>query len=1023
MNPSPRQNRFALRSPVWRGALLWLWLAAPLFAADLLLQERRAQAASNFHLFHFEPGGPALDNRDFDSNNFPDFWRPLVDDSHSAYLANAIKLVDDPQREGRYGYPGKVLRVPFDGTGVAIETRYPVVVDPEMAYVVSANARTERLTKSVVAITLQWLKITDSAENIVEENQLVVPSGQEDWSEAPLKIHIKRVPNGATHLRLVINIKPQRGYRSADRQGVAWFDDIAITTRPKIYMEPTFKDYTPGGSMSPPAFDFDIDYRGLTDNIPPAERQGAVAKSYYRTIAITDLNGAAPRDRRDRLLQFKFPRRREIVPGTLDNYPEKIPITLDKLGVYYLTVTLFGYRGELLTERTQVLGLWQPAKETNLSPDERATTDGFGVVIDEIPFAILQRDGVLAALVKRTGAQYVKVNLWPRSAFGEEIDAKFFSSSLAAELEKMRRAGLRVTAILEPPASLLGAQTLYDIMRDAPKLLATFIDTLVAVFDSQIENWQWGGDDNDAFSRGVSATDTAEARALLSGRVSYSAQSFPLGLNHAADAPSPDTVLPAPDIATAVSIFTPASYTENRLLRELIKLLPGNFTRFHEAWRRLYPPQWLLEASPIPEPSDEMRVVERKLEDWLTLELPATPAETHVPRAEREVLADMARKAVLARVADLPRIYIKSLLSPTNGLATIDQDNNPIPLPALLGLRVLDEYLTGASYLGSFNLLNQYGFFPNYVFALPNGQAIDVVWFDGKDRDEAELDFGGGYRLNIVDLQGNIRPLPANSRFIAGRTPQIITGMTIPYARTRLSINILREPTLLMQGEEQRQMLTITNFFKEPISGEITIDYAAKSTSFQYEENWRVTPPRSRFNIGRAIRNEPQTVLIPYAAFPPPTSTLDEGQETGEKIASLRVSLIGDHPETMRLLRPVILHSDLTFGLRMLATPDEQTTNVLQMTARWTPDEKLPHKAEILLRPFYRLGNELETLLPTVLMPAFRHGDNDTPPVNIEYNIPKNIPPNVPVWIGFRQEDGTRFLNYNINKLISDMRD
>lgn len=981
---------------------------------DRLLQEQRTTNAEKFRLYHFEPGGPAIDDRDLDNNYWPDFWQKLVDDKNLDYLGSNIRIVEDYTRVGRYpDSVGHVLQIPFDGTGVAIETRYPIKIDPEMAYELTAYVRTLRLSKSHTRVTLQWLKKTDDASfELRGEDHLTVPPGQIDWSETPLNLPVNKVPLGATHLRLNLNIYPDKQYRSADRQGVAWFDDLMLTARPKIYMEPTFRDYTPGvNSITPPPFEFVITYRGLLDNVPEGERKGNIAKSYYRIINIIDINGNQPRDRYDKALRFNFPRRRDLYPGTLDTYPEKIPVGFDKLGVYYLTVTLYGYKGELLTERTQVLGLWQPPIKRAIGMDEAASSGGFGVIVDEIPFSLLQQEGKLCELVERTGARYVKSRIYPSGKF-EKNDLKFFTTALALEFSKIRRAGLRITALLEPPENIMGTNTLYDLMRDAPKNIAPYTDSVTAIYDANIENWQWGDDTNPSFSAGIDLEQTADARALLAGRVSSPSQSFPVVLN------APTIELPSPDIGYAASLFAPAEFTENKLLLALIKLLPDYFTRFHEPEKRLYPPPWLIEASPIPEPVDETRPIMRKLEEWLTCELQPTPADIHVPRIERQMLADIARKAVMSRVCGLPRFYARSLLSPTQGLARLDQDGHPIPLPALLGLRVLDEYLTGTTYLGSFNLLNENGFFPNYVFALPDNQnAIVVVWYDGKNKEETRLDFGGGYRLNIVDLQGNIRPLPEDSRFIASRTPQIITGLSIAYARTRMSINILREPPLQMRMQEQKQFLTITNFYAQPITGDIIVDYAARSVGFLYENNWRIAPQKLVFSLPRPRFNVPQSLVIPFEVRPPIISTLDKGQETGEKIANLRVRLMSNRPENMRLLRSVIMHTDIQFTLKLLTSLDDPNIDLVQLSLRWIPDNREPRKNEIILRPFYRAGQNLDTLQPSVIVPAYAATDKETPPITVEYRIPKSLR-NSGVWIGFRQEDGTRFLNYNVDDLL-----
>ncbi len=985
------------------------------FAASDTLNDVRREAARNFDRYDFEQYSEPIINRDLDGNGWPDFWEKIVDDKNKDYLARNIRIIPDPSRPSRIpGVQGSVLRIPFDGTGVAIRTKVPKAISPDMAYEIAVFARTLRLEKSLASLSAIWLNIDDKGERTeVGRNVLVVPPGQYDWTESPLRMKINTVPANANYMILQLDIYDNPEFVGADRDGFAWFDDIVIFSRPKIYMQPTFVDYElqSVGSGTPKPIQFNIEFRGLVDNVPMSDKtfKGNNRKSYYRVINIYDINGRPPLTKTGKVLNLGFEKRKQTVSGALTTYPETININLQRLGVYYVHVVLYGYKGKLLTERTQVVGLWMPKETRNVGADEEAQAGGFGVVINSVPNSILAQEGVLADIVERTGAMYVKSLIWPDNSDGSDVTP--YLNALSREFTLMRRSGIRVTAQLKPAKHILAGATLLDIMKGRPQVLEDYINIVTRKFDMHIEYWQWGKDGETDFSYGLSRNDVADATGLLTGRTSSPSQSYPISL--AVD----DVKLPDPDVAYSTSIFVPYTMPIMDICKKLVALAPRYFTIFKQENNLLYPPAWLYNMSPVPEPVDETQTPQRKLEEWLSLELDPCPRDVHDATKEREMLDNMAKKAVIARVLNIPRTYIDSLIDPEQGLCRVDEEGHPVPMPALLGLRVLEQYLAGTKYLGSFYLRNQHGYFPNYVFARPNGEdAVAVVWYDGTDGDEAPLDFGGGYQLQMVDMQGNTTPVPASTTFIATKTPVLITGMSTAFARTRMSVDILRSPELLMQTVVQRQYLTMTNFFDQSISGIVELNYAARN-DFEYEQNWTVQPERIRFNIARPQNRQPRNVVLPFRVRPPEATPVDYGKDIGEKLVSLNISLMGDRPENLRLIRQTNLTGDIYGTMRRLTSVEDPNVDIIQLKLKWIPVKGTNRKTQILLRPYYRKGNNLETLMPTVSVPAYNSDDDATPAISIEYSIPK-LGGIDETWIGYRQEDGPRFFNYNISKLI-----
>ena len=1008
----------------WRVLSAWtLTLTAVLcfsglgYAASDYLDTTRTEAAESFERYDFEQYADPVVNRDLDGNGWPDFWEKIVDDNNKDYLARDIRIVQDPSRPSNIpGGMGSVLQIPFDGTGVAIRTKVPRLVSPDMAYEITAFARTLRLERSLVRLNAIWVNIDDKGEQtVLGKSVLTVPPGQYDWTESPLSLKINIVPANATHLILQIDIYDNPEFVGADRDGFAWFDDISIQSRPKIYMQPTFVDYSNTDMISPlpKPIPFNIEFRGLVDNVPESDTsfKGNNRKSYYRVINIYDINGRPPLTRDGKILELDFPRRKETVSGALTAYPETININLQRLGVYYVHVALYGYKGKLLAERTQVVGLWLPTENRSMGADEEAQAGGFGVVINQVPRSVLAQEGLLANIVERTGARYVKSSVWPDDTDGSDVTP--YINALSREFTFMRRAGIRITAQLMPAKHVLSGGTLFDIMKGRPEVLQNYIDNVTKKFDMHIEYWQWGRDGDTDFSFGLSKNDVQNAANLLTGRTSSPSQSYPVSLG------VENVTLPDVDVAYSTTMFVPSSMSIPNMYQQLVKLAPRYFTVFKQEGNRLYPPSWLYDMSPVPEPIDETQVPQRKLEEWVSLQLDSCPENIHDAKKERLMLDNMARKAVMVRVLNLPRIYIDSLIDPVSGLCRVDEEGHPVPMPALLGLRVLERYLTGTEYLGSFYLRNQHGYFPNYVFSKPNGKdAVAVVWYDGSKGEEAPLDFGGGYRMEMVDMQGNTTPIPPSTTFMATTTPVLITGMSTAFARTRMSVDILRHPQLLMQSTVQRQYLTITNFFDQSISGLIELDYAARD-NFEYEQNWVVQPTSIRFNIARPTNREPVKIVLPFRVRPPQSSPVDYGKDIGEKLVSLNISLMGDRPENLRLIRQTNLTGDIYGTLRRLTSIDDPNVDIIQLKIKWIPPKGTNRKTEILLRPYYLKGNSLETLMPTVSVPLYQKDDTTTPAISIEYNIPKTADM-ADTWIGYRQEDGSRFFNYNVSKLIGN---
>ncbi len=1010
VSAGPRPRRLRRFAPLVLGCLL---LVGPVRAGEERGQEEeRLQLALNFDAYDFEPRGDDPASRDRDGDGWPDYWEPAKDSV--AYLHDRIRIVEDPERPGLWrGQPGHVLKVPFDGTRVAVQTRVPKLIDSDLAYEISVWGRMEGITGSIARVVLVWLHQDEATgEKELDRDQIVLPPGQLDWPEHPLTLRINDLPLEANRVRVVCEVVDDPTIPGADRHATVWFDDIRLESRPKIRIPPVFATVreTPDGGLILPPLSISLTYLGLIDNLPDPARPGHFkGKSYFRAIEITDMFDHPPADDAGRPLTLLSQPRMELNPGLSRTFREDLVLRLPRLGVYYLTIKLFTSQGDILARVEQVVGLQRPPSEDR-GPTRGALEKGltFGLLLDTPPEAVLRAPRLLADLVDASGVQQIKVHLWSRDFKPQGTQP--YLVALNRELRLIRARGARITAAVTDSPSAFRDLGMRKVMQERTDLLSQHLSTAVNLAGPNVEYWQWGADDDPSFAEGVGRSEAETAIKTLEGLAGVAVQAFPLPLS------APRLKLPSPAVAQAVSLRVPALMSEKGLAASIAGLLPLRLAYLTRP--DIYPPRSLSSLLP-PELAtmDEatLAIEEEKTprETWLSLELSTVPRHGRSAVAERAQVTSLARKAILARALGVSRIYLGELFGADSGLMALDKQEHAIPRPAYLAARVLEEQLGGAAYLGSFQLREH---FPNYVFRHRNGRdAVIAFWYDGPE-ESAPLDLGGGVDMTVIDLAGN-RRLVHDKSVIALQVPQFVLGMSVPLARTRMSVRIRETPPLMSRRALQTQLVSITNYFDQQLPGQLRFTYATDN-AFHLERNWTVRPQKLSFNLASGETGELATGFLEYEVQP------DLNTETGGEAARKYVQLVVDFniatPVRFRLLRETEVRSDLEVVIKPLQSAGPETARIatLLMQVRWFPQQASERRGSVELTPYYKLRSDLKVPLPKITVPVYTEKTKSAPAVPVKFEIPRGAP-GTRAWVGLDEESGDRFFRQEVTALMA----
>lgn len=1013
--------------------------------------ELRAQYARGIEAYDFEPRGNSIESRDLDGDGRPDYWEPVRDDSHPEHLISGVRIVEVPndERPGLWrNSPGHVLKIPFDGTRVAFRTAIPKTIDPDLAYEVSAYAKTKGINlpserrgpvpeggsppSTFVRVKFVWLHGEDERQ-IGKPDVIEVPAGQTDWPISvdrgtPLNLLINDLPVDSRtglrpdRVRVILEVEDNPDVSGADRHGVVWFDDIRIKSRPKIRVDPVFRDVeTLEEGQRPPPLRLEIKYLGLIANVP--EGAGFRGAQYSRSVRITDINGEPPLDHSGRPVSFPDA---VIDPGPRRYYDEQLALPLVNQGVYYLTVSLRGYLGAAEAEVSQVVGLTLPprAADTDLRRPG-ADVGGFGLRLEGLPYKLLQsKEGMLAEMVRRAGVQRVKVGVWPED-FKPQEQAQPYLEDLGRELRLMRSGGAHLSGIIAADPQFFGQNGAYAAMREQADTLDRLLDAIMPYLRAHIEDWQWGDDDDSSFSAGVDPEAMRVPRRALADKTAALVQCCPVNISRR------DAVLPPAAAAEAVSLYVPADLPPWRMLKALSVFATSNFADLKSPRRVVYPSERLQEL--LPASYEDATAAETGHKVWLSLELRSVPRHERNAAAERAQVEDLAVKAILARAAGVERVCLGRLFHTESGLCAVDGSGRLVPRPALLAARTLEEHLAGAAYLGSFQLRD---IFPNFVFHHPDpdrDEAVIALWYDGPQEaeylDRLQL---GDMPLTVVDMAGNARALdPRDTRLLVRKSPLLVAGMSASLALTRMSLRISPVPRLTAMNEIQTQELSITNYFTSQLPVQFEISYATDA-DFVLERGW-TKPGRKKLDLRRGVKGAWPSDSLTYQVQPDPGSIigvvprpLDDRPEIwpprpesgapapGEKYVQVLADINTSPAVRFKMLRKTILASDL--DVRLVRLKKQDTANLaLQFQLKWLPPGGGDVRGELVLRPYYVKSGGFPKERPAVSVPAYSPG-SDRAAVTVELSIP--VRPVAKTLVGLTEIGGSRFFILDVTEVL-----
>ena len=968
--------------------------------------EERVRLASGFEVYDFEPRGNRPDSRDRDHDGIPDYWQKLRGAPFPDY--ETMELAADPERRGFFpGRPGRVLYLTYSGREVGAETVIPKTIDPQLAYEVTAYARTRGLRHSVVSVDLVWLRVDEQApgrQQVVETtDRIVVPPGQVDWTEAPLRRRINQVPARANALRLVCRIRDDPAHPGADRHGEAWFDDIRVLARPKIEIGGAFTET--GDPLR-----LYLTYRGLKRKPDPDQPGRYVREDYRSRVVVRDVDGRLVYPAASRPPQA-------LHPGASDSVTQEIDLAAlgqaggAPRGVYYVRVTLYGDEPAPLATVRRAVGRWPSPRARPQARDVPGLVDQFGVRLD--PYAAQRRatDQVLADAVARLGVFRAKVELWPQTPQDAEADKHM---QRARDLVRALHArGVRFTGQLgRLRTDLVPGEGMYPAMRARGQGVLEAVDAAAREFEGRMDDWQWGAGTDLTFSEGVRASVLAPLRKGLREKASAFVQALPLVLGQAQEVPSHEA-------AEAINIRVPADTNPQEMVRELWGLAPSYFAQIVDWEREVYPTEALAklgqEAARRLESRTTTERVRRTAQGdvrrafWLDLEPLSIDPDVRRYALERRQAIDLARKAVLGLALGFERIYLGSLTDGERGLAEATREGKLLPRPAFLAARVLAEHLSGSEYLGSLQLGAGVR---NFVFGprtRPRETVTIVLWYEGPER-STRVDLGRGVgRLSRVDLAGNVTPNP-DGTVTVDETPMLLAGMPVALARTRMSIAILDQPALRAHAGAQTQRLRIRNFFTEPLVVTARLIYAAhrENGRLRPEPGWS-NPPVLRMSLppgGDTFASRVERRQA-YEVRPTPQTTL------GRKYVRVETQLAAAGESQFNLLR----HTELTSDVEMKVTPIASPLSgqkVLRLALLWRPDPQVAHPRRLHMRPYYQFGGEPRVYLRTmVLYPAAGAEGAALRDIRIP-----SVRERRRVWIGADEDGGGRFVRSEVTDYV-----
>lgn len=474
-------------------------------------------------------------------------------------------------------------------------------------------------------------------------------------------------------------------------------------------------------------------------------------------------------------------------------------------------------------------------KTAPLSGDLTTRGSGFGLLLLDDKVGSLDT-GI--ELVRAANARLIKLPVW--RAHEDQPGSIFSEPDFDRQLLKLPQYDIQVVATFsEVPDSLWlkmrsKRRTVLDMLSQEAELWVPQVASVLARYARQIPYWQIGPDtrsENQYWEPRIG--NVVEAmRKEFQELVGYTVLAVPLSSMFDVDHEQVRTDYVALNVSAAIEPQQVAAYLED--------------------WR-----------------SRGLKHI------WVTIE--TLDSDVYL---REEVLADFAKRVAFAKKGGAEAIYINHpwVCAISNARVTYK------PTEFLLVFRTLADHLGGLRYVGQFDLTDDV---PALIFDL-DGTGCIFTWRRGRERDggeSRELDVYLGENVQMIDLFGNVTPLPSKagvSRVRVGSLPIMLSGIDTRLARLQASLK-LTPSALDGSVSRQRVKLSFVNPFGTSISGRVRFRVGP-----DYRNNWAMEPGYFNFMLRTDETLEKEVII-----------TLPRNEIGGEK--RLELSLIIDAGRSYRL--------------------------------------------------------------------------------------------------------------------------
>ncbi len=734
----------------------------------------------------------------------------------------------------------QALRMQLSGTRnmdmVGVRRRVPMKVDPSFAYELRGWVRLEGVKKpgTYARLRIEWLDakgkfISFSSSDKVDLHYLKAqtsPGGRgltANWVLTP-EFRINEVDQRARFARVwcVASGREMGAY--------AYFDDLKIRRRPKVSALPAQRiPYGIFGQDEIPTLD--LRFQGLE-----LGSEGRTVTGYRRVVKFTDIfgrGGDIGKKSEETESERKFDGG-EVRGNTIEERVQLVDMKLP--GVYAVEIRLEVKDKDKNGQPFYREVAKRVTRIAKMAPMSRSSMPADGELC-AVELDLYHPEGErLVGAARHCGVYTLAFPLWRLDSDAGKFRSATGDASPEGKLEKRVRellaARMSLIGSFSPvPTGLrrtiksrewTGARTMYKAEAD---LWSPLVEATASSFHPYLNEWRLAAPDDRSFGGGeldrpvLAANIRGKLRRAASKRVSV-------------PVPFESLTVPAPRMGDGdyrEHIYVPSRLSPEEFGKQLARLFPPPEKPAAAKAAKAAGRSVTAGTAAAPGEADAgLKVPERPYRpgegrSW-SLELMAVSENLGWNmETEAHQVNDMARKFTMLTMLGAERIHVvladrrQGLLGP--GL---------YPRPVFSAYSVLAEHLTGAKYLGEFDLTKD-----AQAYAFERGkEGLLVFWTDGPRR-KAACQLGASGRAKLMELTGTEHKLasPGAGEVGAGlddarvvplrKVPALLTGLEPAFIRTRLGFRLADDSCLETRYQSQVVSFEVRNYFKESMQARI----------------------------------------------------------------------------------------------------------------------------------------------------------------------------------------------------------